>query len=73
MKKRRIHHQLLPMEVFYEDGFDQKTIDALKSFGHKTVEEKSQFGFSAVTAISRISGKVEAVPDSRRHGSFAIF
>lgn len=73
IKKRRIHHQLLPMQIYYEDGFDQKSVNALLSFGHKMVEEKAQIGFSAVTAISRVSGKIEAVTDMRRHGSFAIY
>lgn len=70
---RRLHHQLMPMQINYEDGFAAEAIQALEALGHRTKEEATQIGFSSVTAISRFRGFVEAVPDSRRHGSSAIF
>lgn len=71
--RRRIHHQLLPMHVFYEKHFDQKTIDALVSFGHKIAKENEELRTSAITAISRVGDEIEALPDTRREGSVAIF
>lgn len=69
---KRIHHQLLPMEVVYENGFDLKIVEGLRKMGHKVVEDKPVIGFTAVTAISRAKGYVEAVFDPRRFGSIEI-
>lgn len=70
---KRVHHQLLPMELFYEDGLDISLVDGLKEFGHKTVGDKSVLGFAALTAISRVSGHIEATYDPRRIGSTEIY
>lgn len=67
---KRIHHQLLPMEILYEEGFDQSLADALKEFGHKVVEKKNFYTY--MTAISRVSGHIEACFDLRRGGSTEI-
>lgn len=70
---KRLHHQLLPMELFYEDGLDTSLINGLKEFGHKTVGDKSVTGFAALTSISRLSGHIEAATDPRRTGSIEIY
>lgn len=70
---RRVHHQLAPMQIDYEIDFDNATLRALEKFGHKTNQLPPEIGFSAVTAISMVSGKVEAVPDARRHGSAEVY
>lgn len=70
---KRIHHQLLPMQVLYETGFDQKIVEALKKIGHVMVEDNPLIGFTAITAISRSKGHIEAAFDRRRHGSIEIF
>lgn len=65
---RRIHHQLAPMEVAYEEGFPEVThttcfllmcfltsqdiLDALRQRGHRTLQQDS-FG-SVVVAIGRL-------------------
>lgn len=69
---KRFHHQLLPMNVMYEDGIDPNIIDGLRKMGHAMTEDKSVYGFTAVTAISRARGHIEANFDSRRFGSTAI-
>lgn len=69
---KRVHHQLLPMELSYEDGLDTNLVNGLKEFGHKTVCAKSVIGFAALTAISRVSGHIEATFDPRRVGSTEI-
>lgn len=70
---RRVHHQLLPMNLFYEDGLDTSLVNGLKVFGHKTVGDKSLLGFAALTAISRVSGHIEVTFDPRRIGSTEIY
>lgn len=69
---KRLHHQLLPMELLYEDGLDISLVDGLKEFGHNIVGEKAVAGFAALTAISRVSGHIEAAVDPRRIGSIEI-
>lgn len=68
---RRIHHQLMPMEVAYEHDFNDEILKGLRKIGHNTTED-IVIGFTAVTAISRARGFVEAVFDPRRSGSIAI-
>lgn len=69
---RRIHHQLLPMEVVHETEFDTSILNELKQFGHIVSEDEALTGFTAVTAISRARGHVEATFDPRRFGSTKI-
>lgn len=70
---KRVHHQLLPMELFYEDGLATSLVSGLREFGHKTVGDKSLIGFAALTAISRIKGNIEVTFDPRRIGSTEIY
>lgn len=70
---KRIHHQLLPMQIFYEPEFDPQMLNELESLGHKVEENKSLIGFTAITAISRARGFIEAEFDPRRHGSVEVF
>lgn len=70
---KRIHHQLMPMELLVEDGFDKNVACELsKMFGHKIVEHNPTSSYTSMTAISRISGHIEAVFDPRRTGSAEI-
>lgn len=69
---RRIHHQLLPMEVAYEKGYAPEILDGLKNIGHNLTEDTSVYGFTALTAISRARGYVEAAFDPRRYGSIQM-
>jgi gamma-glutamyltranspeptidase / glutathione hydrolase / leukotriene-C4 hydrolase len=71
---RRLHHQLAPMELRYETGFDMNIVNELNQrLGHKIVENKPDGGFAAVVGISNIDGMVEGVIDPRRGGSVEIF
>lgn len=69
---KRLHHQLLPMEIKYESGFDAKIVNELRKKGHMLSEDVEVYGIGAVAAISRIRGFVEAVYDPRRLGSVAV-
>ncbi|XP_040563910.1 glutathione hydrolase 1 proenzyme isoform X2 [Lepeophtheirus salmonis] len=64
---RRIHHQLLPMELHYEKGFDGEILDELKSRRHVVVEDNPDY--SVVQAVARTSDfKYHAFSDTRKDG-----
>lgn len=69
---KRLHHQVLPMEVSYEEGYDNEILDGLRRKGHNLTTDHGVLGFAAITAISRAKGYVEAVFDPRRFGSIEI-
>ncbi|CAD7090852.1 unnamed protein product [Hermetia illucens] len=70
----RLHHQLHPMYIQYESGFDEKILESLKAKGHVLKMRSGNDGFSAVTAITVASKKdVQAVYDKRRPGSVAYY
>lgn len=73
IKAKRLHHQLVPMLIQYEYGFDAEILKRLETKGHKTIPVKVQRGFSAVTGISKAHKILEASPDVRRNGSIAVF
>lgn len=66
----RIHHQLAPMEVEYEDNVDTDIIQQLKARGHAVRKVKR---VATMTAVAREDdGRVTAAFDPRRPGSVAI-
>ncbi|KAG1653280.1 Glutathione hydrolase 1 proenzyme [Nymphon striatum] len=67
ISKAKLHHQLFPNKVIYENGFSQETIEFLQKLNHKTEEIDA---LSVLTAISRTSeGTYEAVSDTRSAGA----
>uniref|UniRef100_A0A6E8VY58 Gamma-glutamyltransferase n=1 Tax=Anopheles coluzzii TaxID=1518534 RepID=A0A6E8VY58_ANOCL len=74
----RMHHQLAPMSIEYEKGFDPVVIAGLEARGHVCVQAASDGGFAALTAIVRhargtpMSTLIEATYDPRRSGSIEI-
>lgn len=72
---RRIHHQLAPMELQYESGFDAEMVESLASiFGHKVVETKPDGGFAAVVGIAITEDEdPQGVVDPRRGGSVEFY
>lgn len=73
IQAKRVHHQLLPMLIQYESGFDEKILLGLQALGHITAQTQVTRGFSAVTAISKAFNVLEVSADARRNGSTAIF
>lgn len=73
INKKRLHHQLAPMNVYYESGYPQSILDSLREKNHKLTEMDLTDGFNAITAISA-KKHVAPVPefDHRRGGSTAI-
>lgn len=74
LAEKRLHHQLQPMELEYELGYDEEIIRFLESKGHKTVQTApSVGGFAAVVALTRQNGKLEGATDPRRLGKVTVF
>ncbi|XP_031640824.1 scoloptoxin SSD20-like isoform X2 [Contarinia nasturtii] len=69
----RLHHQLVPMQLEYEQGFPDNIIDGLREIGHEMVRAPSDEIFSSVTAIGREGKKFVPVYDHRRMGSTEVF
>lgn len=73
MKRKRLHHQLAPMHIQYEEGFDESLLTELKKYKHELQKVASESGFAAVIAISRNDdGTISASYDPRRGGSIFI-
>lgn len=73
MSARRLHHQLAPMWIDYEAGFDEAIIEGLRNRGHVVKEKTPDAGFAAATAITKdVHNKVSAAFDPRRGGSVEI-
>ncbi|KAL6446949.1 hypothetical protein ACFW04_001380 [Cataglyphis niger] len=66
---RRLHHQLLPMNVQNEKDFCPATLNYLNKIGHHIVTF-SGIG-SAITAVSKKNGLITANSDYRRQGRTA--
>lgn len=71
VQSRRLHHQLLPKVVSYEEGYDQDVLRYLVKNGH-AIESFGNKSTSAVNAILIGNDNVEAVFDSRRGGSGVV-
>jgi len=69
----RIHHQLLPMRIEYEQGFPDEFIQGLHNFGHEMFKQPADIGFASLTAIGRDKKKLVAVYDPRRLGSTSVY
>lgn len=68
---KRLHHQLFPMSIEYEQNYDKSIVERLAKIGHNYTIAQSD-GFSALTGIGR-SSEVEGAYDWRRSGSVIYF
>lgn len=69
----RIHHQLTPMTLVYENGFADEIVDGLRKFGHVMEKSDDELGFASLTAIGRSGDKLVTVNDLARGGSSSVF
>ncbi|XP_055680915.1 glutathione hydrolase 1 proenzyme-like isoform X2 [Lutzomyia longipalpis] len=73
MHAKRIHHQLAPMRVDFENGFSEEIIKGFSDRNHEVYEVSPGSGFAALTAISFDgANRIDAVFDPRRNGSSSI-
>lgn len=70
---KRLHHQLEPMTVRHENGYNSKILDYLSGKGHELTEAEPLSGFAAIAGIGIKDGKIEAAMDQRRGGKVNIF
>lgn len=74
MDHPRLHHQLFPMILQYEKGFNTDIIaDLREKFNHNLLEKPYDSAFSALTGISTSRGYIESFYDVRRPGSSEVF
>lgn len=75
MAMKRIHHQLDPMRIRFENGWDQPDIrEYLMAKGHASVTASPILsGFASVIAISNRNGVLETAIDPRRGGKGRVF
>eukprot|EP00092_Neocalanus_flemingeri_P032577 GFUD01035433.1.p1 GENE.GFUD01035433.1~~GFUD01035433.1.p1 ORF type:complete len:688 (+),score=179.86 GFUD01035433.1:54-2066(+) len=68
---RRLHHQLFPMNLNYEDGITTWMRDGLVSYGHNITYSKFRVGGAAVQAIhvDPTTGTIQANADFRKRGT----
>ncbi|XP_076438687.1 glutathione hydrolase 1 proenzyme-like [Babylonia areolata] len=62
----RLHHQLLPTTLEYEQGFEQAILEGLSKLGHEL--KSVSLGHSIVQAISRHGNLLYAASDFRKGG-----
>ncbi|XP_003384848.1 PREDICTED: gamma-glutamyltranspeptidase 1-like [Amphimedon queenslandica] len=71
VESKRLHHQLIPNTLFYEDGYPHNITEYLRSLGHVSI---SSLGKSIVQAVAQeTEGVLTAHSDSRKgteSGSF---
>ena len=66
----RLHHQLLPMRIDYQEEFDSVIMQALERMGHNITSSRS--AGSVVGAIARLeNGDLKAKADNRKSGGVA--
>ena len=70
---RRLHHQLVPMKILYEEGVTRWLVDGLRDAGHDI--SKAGIGGSIIQAIQvdRETGDITANADFRKGGTVAGF
>lgn len=68
----RIHHQLAPMRLQYEEGISNEIVSGLERIGHEMFKSPSDSGFASLTAIGRNGNQLSAVYDPRRKGSVHV-
>lgn len=68
----RMHHQLVPMELQYEEGFSDNIINGLEKIGHKMVQKPPDSGYVSLLAIGRKGRRLVPVLDYRRGGSVEV-
>ncbi|XP_034832125.1 glutathione hydrolase 1 proenzyme-like [Maniola hyperantus] len=74
IQSSRLHHQLVPMEVEHETGFDLRVLEFLRARGHATTERGPFAGFAAMNGVARdANGLLLASTDRRRVGSIDGF
>ncbi len=70
---KRLHHQLQPMTIRHESGYNPVVLEYLSGKGHELTEAAPLSGFAAIAGIGIRDGKIEAGMDQRRGGKVNVF
>jgi gamma-glutamyltranspeptidase/glutathione hydrolase/leukotriene-C4 hydrolase len=65
----RIHHQLFPDKIVYENNFPQNILNNLKEKGHQIEELPEGERGAVIMAISKNKGNIYANSDYRKGGT----
>lgn len=60
---KRLHHQLLPNTLYYEENFDQNIVNGLMALNHTVEKVTNPIGFGALVGILNDNGKF--LPENR--------
>lgn len=66
---KRLHHQLNPNIIKFEEGFDHEIIEGLQNLNHTIEKVKELIGFGALVGISIENDEIVSAFDPRRGGS----
>lgn len=71
--QKRLHHQLMPNHISFEDGFDELIIGQLRDIYNHTVDRVTEtIGFGALVGVYAKDGTVQSAYDPRRGGSAVV-
>lgn len=70
---KRLHHQLTPNKIQYEEGFDRNIIEGLQNLNHTLEKVEEIIGFGALVGISIENEEICSAFDPRRGGSRDTF
>ena len=71
---KRLHHQLIPNKLLFEEGFDNEIIKELNGTLNHSIEKVTQsIGFGALVGIYVGKDSVQSAYDPRRGGSAVVF
>lgn len=71
---KRLHHQLIPNVISFEDGFDEGIITELQNtFNHTVKRVTETIGFGALVGVYDDGESIQSAFDPRRGGSFVVY
>lgn len=74
IKAPRLHHQITPMELFFETGFDASILNELQyKYLNVVTENTTTSDFAAITSIVNVMERLDATFDPRRGGNKTFF
>lgn len=72
-ESKRLHHQLVPNQLYYEPNFDPEIVKGLAALNHTMQIVTQTFGFGALVGVLADKDSVQSAYDPRRGGSSIVF
>ncbi|PVD33745.1 hypothetical protein C0Q70_05005 [Pomacea canaliculata] len=67
INEKRLHHQLFPNVLVWEEGLNQDILTKLQSYGHETKPHTSYMAVVQAVARDSSTGEITAFSDPRKH------